>query len=350
MATRRASAYARPMHIRPLDLDCDAELHAFYVAMCDAELTDNPDRPMWTEQMMIGHFREPTEDERVEVWGAFESGAIGSTLLGGSMIFLPQLDNLDKVYSGVYVAPQHQRGGVGGELVEHLVARAAADGRINVLLESTYGFDKRDDHGYRRFAERHGFAPASTEVSRKLPLPLPQEQLQAWIDESAPHHPDYRIETYDDIPDDLLPSVCYVLNQLALDAPTGDLEFEAEQITPEIRRESDARNRRRGLTRIETVAVDGGGQAVAVSTIGVIADEEGKAHQWATIVHRDHRGHRLGLAIKAANLREVQRRFPDLVAIYTSNHEDNANMVAINEKMGFRPVELMVEFQRTLAA
>lgn len=338
------------MDIRPIDLDDDAQVHAFYLVMRDAELADNPDRPMWTEQVMIGHFREPTEDERVEVWGAFEGEATGATLLGGSMIFLPQLDNLDKVYTGVFVAPQHERQGVGGELVEHLVARAAAHGRTNVLLESTYGFDERDDHGYRRFAERHGFASASTEVSRKLTLPVPDERLQAWIDESAPHHPDYRIETYDDIPEDLLPSVCYVLNQLALDAPTGDLDFEAEQITPEIRRESDARNRRRGMTRIETVAVDASGQAVAVSTIGVISDEESKAHQWATIVHRDHRGHRLGLAIKAANLREVQRRFPDRTAIYTSNHEDNANMVAINEKMGFRPVELMVEFQRSLSA
>jgi hypothetical protein len=85
-----------------------------------------------------------------------------------------------------------------------------------------------------------------------------------------------------------------------------------------------------------------------VTTLGIMAEEVDKVHQWATIVNREHRGHRLGLAIKAANLRAVQRAFPERTAVYTSNSEQNDNMVAINEKMGFRPVELFVEFQRKL--
>ncbi len=44
-----------------------------------------------------------------------------------------------------------------------------------------------------------------------------------------------------------------------------------------------------------------------MTTLGIMADEVDKVHQWATIVNREHRGHRLGLAIKAANLRAVQR-------------------------------------------
>jgi GNAT superfamily N-acetyltransferase len=336
------------MHIRQLDLDSDAELHAYYLAMRDAELAENPDRPIWTEPIMVGHLREPTKDELVEAWAIFEDDSPGATLLGGGLIFFPQLDNLEKSYTGLCIAPPYQRRGAGTAVVEHLVSRAAAHGRTTVLLESQYGFDRRDDHGYRRFAERHGFALASTEVSRKMALPVPEEQLQAWIDEAAPHHRDYRIETFEEIPDELLPSVCYVVNQLALDAPTGDIEFEAEQITPEIRREFDARNRKRGTTRLETIAIDKDGQAVAVTTIGIMADEVDKVHQWATIVNREHRGHRLGLAVKAANLRAVQRAFPDRTAVYTSNSEQNENMVAINEKMGFRPVELFVEFQRKL--
>jgi GNAT superfamily N-acetyltransferase len=284
----------------------------------------------------------------VEPWAVFEDDSADAPMLGGGLLFVPQLDNLEKAYTGVCIAPRHQRRGAGGAVLEQLVSRAAAHGRSTVLLQSQYAFDRREDHGYRRFAENHGFSLASTEVSRRLPLPVPEERLQGWIDEAAPHHRDYRIETFEDMPDELLPSVCYVMNQLALDAPTGDIEFEAEQITPEIHREYEARNKRRGMSKRETVAIDADGQAVAMTAIGVLGDEVDKAHQWATIVHRDHRGHRLGLAIKAANLLAVQRAFPDRTAIYTSNHEDNAHMVAINEKMGFRPVELLVEFQRKL--
>ena len=338
------------MHIRRLDLDNDAELHAFYQAMRDAELAENPDRPIWTEQVMIGHLREPTEDRVVEAWAVFEDDSTGATMLGGGLAFFPQLDNTDKAYTGLCIAPQHQRQGAGSAVLEHLVSRAAAHGRTTLLMESQYGFDRREDHGYRRFAERHGFSVASVEVCRRMPLPVPEEQLQAWIDEAAPYHRDYRLETFEEIPDELLPSVCYVLNQLALDAPTGDIVFEAEQITPEIRRESDARFKKRGGAKLETVAIDETGQAVAVTTLGLMGEEPDKVHQWATIVNRDHRGHRLGLAVKVANLRALQRAFPERAAVYTSNHEDNTNMVAINEKLGFRPVELFVEFQRKLDA
>jgi RimJ/RimL family protein N-acetyltransferase len=337
------------MHIRPLDLTNDDEVHAYYVAMHAAATAENPDRPVWTEQVMIGHLREPTKDMLVEPWAVFDDSE-SSTLLGGGLVFFPQLDNLDKAYCGVEIAPQHQRRGAGGAIVEHLIERSKAHGRTTILLESQFAFERREDHGYRRFAERHGFRLASVEICRRMPLPVPEEQIQAWIDEAAPHHTDYRIETFEEIPDDLLPSVCYVVNQLALDAPTGDIEFEAEQITPEIRREFDARFKKSGGSKLETVAIDTSGQAVAVTTIGIMDEEDDKVHQWATIVNREHRGHRLGLAVKAANLRAVQRAYPERTVVYTTNSEHNDNMVAINEKMGFVPVELFVEFQRKLDA
>ena len=218
-----------------------------------------------------------------------------------------------------------------------------------MLSDATYSFDRRDDHGYRRFAERHGFRVASTEVTRRLALPIDESVLQAWADEAAPHHRDYRIETYNDIPDDLLPSVCYVVNQLALEAPTGDIDFEAQQMTPEMHRQAHERDKRSGTTTIATLAIDGAGQAVAVTTLSVDAGGGDRVHQQETIVHRDHRGHRLGLAVKAANLRALQQAFPERTAVYTSNHEDNAQMVAINERMGFHPLELNVGFMRNLS-
>ena len=65
--------------------------------------------------------------------------------------------------------------------------------------------------------------------------------------------------------------------------------------------------------------------------------------QWGTFVHREHRGRRLGMAIKAANLRAVQDAHPEMRRVVTQNAETNDWMVAINEQMGFEPVEASVE-------
>ena len=61
-------------------------------------------------------------------------------------------------------------------------------------------------------------------------------------------------------------------------------------------------------------------------------------------MHREHRGHRLGLATKATNLRAVQAARSDLTLVTTQNGDTNAFMVAINEQMGFRPIEVVAEF------
>ena len=65
-------------------------------------------------------------------------------------------------------------------------------------------------------------------------------------------------------------------------------------------------------------------------------------------MHREHRGHQLGLATKAVNLRAVQSARGDLTLVSTQNAETNDHMVAINDKMGFRPIEVSAEFVKRL--
>ena len=72
------------------------------------------------------------------------------------------------------------------------------------------------------------------------------------------------------------------------------------------------------------------------------------AVQWGTYVHRDHRGHRLGAAVKVANLRALQRQRPDIRRIDTSNAETNSWMVSINERLGFEILAVAPSFVRHL--
>ncbi|MGH3503896.1 MAG: hypothetical protein ACRDQA_23820, partial [Nocardioidaceae bacterium] len=239
--------------------------------------------------------------------------------------------------------------GIGGALVEHIVQKSQQRGRPVLLGEASYDFERRDDHPYRRFAEKHGFALASTEVWRRLDLPVREAQLQAWADEAAAHHADYAVETYaGPVPERLLASYCDVSNQLAVDAPSGDIDFEPEAMTPRLWREREAKLEEQGRTLVNTLALDKGGDVVGVTTLVVPEHDKPKVYQWTTQVLAGHRGHRLGLAIKAHNLLTLQRTYPDRTMILTCNEESNGPMVDINKRMGFRPVEILGEFQRKL--
>ena len=57
-----------------------------------------------------------------------------------------------------------------------------------------------------------------------------------------------------------------------------------------------------------------------------------------TVVHPEHRGHRLGLAIKLANIDVLARQAPDVRVIVTGNAAVNAPMIAVNDMMGFEVV------------
>jgi GNAT superfamily N-acetyltransferase len=105
-----------------------------------------------------------------------------------------------------------------------------------------------------------------------------------------------------------------------------------------------------GRTTYTTVALTPDGAVVAYTDLVVPSHDPGRAYQWGTLVAPEHRGHRLGLAVKAHNLRQLQHHCPDLRILSTFNAEVNRHMVEVNERLGFRPVERLGEFQRKLDA
>jgi hypothetical protein len=72
------------------------------------------------------------------------------------------------------------------------------------------------------------------------------------------------------------------------------------------------------------------------------------AMQGGTLVLPDHRGRRLGMGVKVANLRELRAAFPSCAEVVTGNAGVNAAMNAVNDRLGFRVVERCLEMQKRL--
>lgn len=340
-----------PIEIRDVDVHDDVLMRTYYDVAHEATTHGREFPTMPSAGEVLAKLRAASPERQLDSWAAFDGGEI----VGYGGLYLPLLSNVSMAFFEAAVLPGRRRQGIGSALVEHTVERARKAGRTMLLGGAWCPPDAGEDHPFRRFAAKHGFEPVSTEIRRLQQLPVDEQLIQGWVDEAAPHHRGYRIETYvDEVPRHLLPSYVAAMNRLAADAPFGEIDFEPEAATVETYLERRSRDAKVGRRVHKTLAITSGadGDEVVAGYTNLACPPPGHdlpyAHQGGTLVLAEHRGHRLGIALKAANLHRFQADHPERTLVSTTNSEVNGPMVAINETMGFRPVEVYAEFGRKL--
>jgi hypothetical protein len=91
------------------------------------------------------------------------------------------------------------------------------------------------------------------------------------------------------------------------------------------------------------------GRLVAYSVLSVPRQPHRAVQQYATLVLREHRGHRLGMLVKVANLAHLAATYPGHPSILTFNAEENRHMLAVNESLGFAPIAYEGAWRKDLA-
>src|SRR5207302_5086772 len=77
----------------------------------------------------------------------------------------------------------------------------------------------------------------------------------------------------------------------------------------------------------------------------IVDRERGLAAHEMTGTRSDLRGRGLASAVKLATIRWAAEN--GISRIYTSNHEQNAPMLAVNRRLGYRVVAEVVDYERT---
>ena len=90
-----------------------------------------------------------------------------------------------------------------------------------------------------------------------------------------------------------------------------------------------------GGLRVTTVALDPAGAPVAYTELRHNPGVPASATQEDTLVHAGHRGHGLGLWVKAVNLVALREAAPTVRRVHTWNAAENRHMLAINAGLGF---------------
>jgi GNAT superfamily N-acetyltransferase len=319
------------MEIRPLDIDDPSELRRWYDVSVAAMGFGRPDLEAKPYEERILEVTEPRAGmERLDLI-ALE----GDELLGAVKVWLPTAANRHVAWVVVHVDPAHRRRGVGTALAEAAEQRLPDERRE--LLGPVRYLPGGDDHAHRRFGESVGYSVSTVTTVRELAWPVDPALLD--VVDVDPHG--YRIEAHvDGVPARHRASLGELKGLVAADSPSGDMEWEVAPVSPEAYADELSRAVTAGHHRVEALALTPDGQVVAYTEVEVPLSSTRPLAQLGTLVRRDHRGHRLGLAVKVANLRKLLGMDLAHRGVQTRNDDGNSHMVAINEVLGFVPVEV----------
>jgi GNAT superfamily N-acetyltransferase len=244
---------------------------------------------------------------------------------------LPDLENLDRAFAQPAVHPAARRAGLGHALVRHAAERAAANGRV--VMDSMAVAGSAGD----AFARRLGATPTLVEIQRIQELSkISREQVAELRETAARAAADYSLVTWTGpVPEEFHGQAASVFNAFG-DAPRGE-GIEAEAWDAQRVRERTGRMLRAGHLRGYAVAAlrDATGEMAAITEVVIDPLKPDWGFQGLTAVTRPHRGHRLGLLLKAAMLQWLAEAEPQLERIETGNAAANEHMIAVNKALGY---------------
>ncbi|GGJ90946.1 GNAT family N-acetyltransferase [Pilimelia anulata] len=322
----------------PADTDLFPALRALDAAVGRA---DRWDMPLLDAQPYLAFHRNPPPDHDV----AYGLAYAGAELAGYTSLLFPLRENTHTVEVHVLdVHPEHRRRGAGRALADFAVAQARRRGRTTLLgptARQLPGGPPRPAAG-PAFAAGLGAANALDEVRRRLDVrAVDPAALAALVDAARPHAAGYSLVRWGAAaPAEYVEDVAYLDSRLLGDAPLGDLALEPQRVDAARVRATEELAAAR-LARPYNVGArhDATGRLVAWTQVRCTDNDLGHAWQQITLVDPAHRGHRLGLLIKAENLRYALAGEPGLRVIDTFNAAVNGPMIAINEQLGYRPLD-----------
>jgi len=293
---------------------------------------------------------------------------IDGVIVGTADIALPLVDNLDLAEFTLDILPEYRRQGVGRQLLEAAEHLARDEGRHTILIDTNHpGSTLRDPEAEQlvpgsgvgfvplgsrdvEFARHTGYTLQHIEQFSSCALPLDSKlvaELEAEAEEANAGR--YRLHHWTDrCPDQWLEAVAALENRAGEDDVPGaeaeDMVFDG-RILREAEDVTIAQGRRTVVTAVEHIA---SGTLVGLTTISVLALRPDVVFQDDTVVLQEHRGNKLGLLIKVANMERLSEQFPDARVLYTWNAPENRYLLKVNQQLGFTTAGVTGLWQKEL--
>jgi GNAT superfamily N-acetyltransferase len=251
--------------------------------------------------------------------------------IGCYLLVLPDRDNPTMASCALFIAPAYRRSGHGRRLLAHCADQARLAGRSRLTAQVA------QDSPAAAFAVSAGARIGISEVLRVLTVDdAVRSRLPGLRAEATRASRGYSLVSWlGATPEEHIHGAAGI--ELAMADAPRDPGVEPESWDADRIRKVEQLGIAAGQQFYAVAALhDDSGEMVALTKIGTSSAVPGWGFQYLTAVLADHRGHRLGLLVKTANLELVLDHEPGLRSIVTGNAGPNDHMITINDTLGFR--------------
>ncbi len=273
-----------------------AALAACHEVQRAAQQADDPLGPPKSARVLRTWLSEGWERNPCEAWWA--PGAADGTADGWYWMELPDKENLSRAILVLAVHPRARGGDVPRELARHAARRARENGRTLFEIVAFQGAPADE------FWRAMGARPTQQEARRVLDVrKSPPGHFAGIRDGATRAAAGYSLVTWTGVtPQERLAGVADILNAMN-DAPHSEGSEDAAWDADRVRERADSYQARMGVRSYSVAAIhEASGEMAALTQLEVDPDNPEWGHQGLTAVTRPHRGHRLGLLVKAAML------------------------------------------------
>ena len=297
----------------------------------------------------VRHLFGARVDGRIVARGTYESRTEG--------------DAVSTAWLGVMVHPEFTRRGIGRALADRVEGLAIEERKEKIhvyagtspadgpRLSPPSGYGSLPAHGREvRFLLARNYVLGQIERGSRVDLPVAPALLaeRRAVAEQKAHG--YRVHLWaGSAPTELLEDLALLATRMSTDVPTGGVEEDEDLWTVDRWLETEQKHAASPRAMIYAAAEHVESRRLAGYTeLSVPAEVDRKVDQGDTIVLREHRGHRLGMLLKVANIQHLEERFPGHPSIVTFNAEENRYMLDVNEAVGFVPFTYEGAWQKKL--
>lgn len=310
------------------------ELWEKYFAYSEAIYNEeNPRDILPSRNLEKSFMKEPASDYNIYRWLIFnedQSRVIGHGNFWHENEKSPYYDNVkENIFAFIAILKDQRRKGLATTLLKEMVQYAKSIGKSNIRVQVS------NDIAVSFCKASNGHLVTERALNRIYFDDVDWDFLDEWRTNSIARKQQFKLEIFGIAPQDSLDEFCQVYTEIFNLAPAEDSHGEVI-ISPEKRRADETLYHSKNINWITIIARDKNDKIVGLTEIYYHEETPDFIDQDLTGVLKEYQGKGLGKWLKAEMLFYIMEHFPKATFIQTGNNNNNAPMLSINNRMGFK--------------